>query len=58
MTEEAKQEKLQVGDGVTEVVSGEKAIVSRLCADGSAVLVRWDKDNSQEMVEVKDLRKE
>lgn len=58
MTEEAEQVKLQIGDRVTEVASGEKGTIARLCADESAVFVRWDKDNSQEMVETKNLRKE
>ncbi len=58
MTEETEQEKLQLDDRVTEIVSGEKGIVAKLGADEGAVFVRWDKDNSQEMVETKNLRKE
>ena len=57
MTEETEQEKLQLDNRVTEIASGDKGIVAKLGADEGVVFVRWDKDNSQEMVETKNLRK-
>lgn len=48
----------EIGDRVTEIESGEKGAIKRLCSDKGAVFVRWDKDGSQEMVETKTLRKE
>ncbi len=58
MSEKDRQVEFKVGDRVSEVESGEKSTISRLCPDKGAVYVRWDKDNSQGMVETKTLRKE
>lgn len=54
MTEE--QAKLKVGDRVVDRETGEKSKVSRFCADGDCVQVRWD-GGMQQLMEVKDLKR-
>ena len=58
MTGKDRQVRFKVGDRAVALNSNRKATITRLCADKSAIYVRWDKDNSQGMVETKTLRKE
>ncbi|MBA7500028.1 hypothetical protein ES704_02781 [subsurface metagenome] len=51
-------EELKVGDRVIELNSGDKGTITRLCADKNIVCARWDRDKSQQMVEVRNLKKE
>lgn len=58
MAKESKQVKFKVGDKIIEINTNEKGIISRLCSDKSIIYVRWGKDNSQQMVEIKNLKKD
>ena len=52
-----KEAEFKIRDKVVTLDTNEKGTISRLCSDKGAIFLRWDKDNTQGMVEISNLKK-